>query len=98
MSSARLPGPSFRRRGEVRVPWHCAGSVPVDRMQLPDMRDLLMLDPRVSLMLIDQPRLDSRRARSLDVDRIDVAGELHFFWTDSEPFECDLKNPRVGFR
>ena len=38
-------------------------------------------------MLIDQPRLDSRRARTFDVDRIDVAGKFHFVRTDTESLE-----------
>src|SRR5208337_2104555 len=70
----------------------------IDPMQLADMPNLLVLDPRVPLMLIDESRLDSRRARSLDVDRIDVAGKFGFVGTDAQPFECDSKNPRVGLR
>src|SRR5258707_12794264 len=67
-------------------------------MQLPDVHDLLMLNPGVAFMLIDKPRLDSRRARTFDVDRIDVAGKFHFVGTDAESLERDLKNPRIRFR
>src|SRR5258708_21824739 len=67
-------------------------------MQLPDMQNLLVLDPRVPLMLIDQPRLYSRRARTFDIDRINVAGEFHLIRTDAETLECNLKNPRVRLR
>src|SRR5258707_7180376 len=67
-------------------------------MQLPDVHDLLMLNPGVAFMLIDKPRLDSRRARTFDVDRIDVACKFHFVGTDAESLERDLKNPRIRLR
>src|ERR1035437_2756806 len=68
----------------------------VDPMQLPDMPNLLVIDPRVALMLIDQPRLDPRRARALHVDRIDVTRKSHFVGTGAQALERDLKYPRVG--
>ena len=36
-------------------------------------------------MLIDEPRLDPRRARTFDVDRIDIARKSGLVGTDSEP-------------
>src|ERR1700691_1214492 len=73
-------------------------SIPFYPMQLPDVHDLLMFDPSVALMLIDQPRFDSRRSRTLDVDRIYIASKSNCVRTDAEALECDLKNPRVGLR
>src|SRR6266478_501970 len=70
-------------------------SIPFYPMQLSDVHDLLMLNPRVPLMLIDKPRLDSRRARTFDVDRIDVAGKFHFVGTDAESLERDLVARRL---
>src|SRR5579862_5903972 len=70
----------------------------LNSMQLSDVENLLVIDPSVALMLIDQPRLDSRRSRTFDVNRIDIAGKFHFVRTDAEPLECDLKDPRVRLR
>src|SRR5271155_5908682 len=47
-------------------------------------------------MLIDQPRLDSRRAGADDVDRINVAGKSCFLSAAAQPLERDLIDPRVG--
>src|SRR5690348_6970794 len=66
--------------------------------QLDDVPNLFMLDPTVPLMLIDQPRLDPRRARALDVDRVDIARKSRLVRTDAEPLERDLKNSRVRLR
>src|ERR1700678_4124608 len=62
------------------------------------MPNLLVLDPRIAPMLIDQTRLDSRRPRTFDVDRINIAGKFHFVGSGAEALERDLKNPRVRLR
>ena len=67
-------------------------------MQLADMPNLLMLDPRVALMLIDQPSLDTRRTCALDVDRIDVAGKFNFVGPDSKALKRHPKDPWIGLR
>src|SRR5271169_5601646 len=70
----------------------------INPMQLPDIPNLLVLDPCVALMLIDQPRFDSGRARSRDVDRVDVACKFSLVGSDAKPFERYLKDPRVRLR
>src|SRR5271154_511863 len=70
----------------------------INPMQLPDVPNLLVLDPGVALVLIDQPRFDSGSARSYDIDRVDVACKFSLVGSDAKPFECDLKDPWVRLR
>src|ERR1700689_1064920 len=82
----------------ISNPAHSRIFLSINPMQLPDMPNLLVLDPCVALMLIDQPRFDSGRVRARDVDRVDVTCKFSLVGSDAKPFECDLKDPRVRLR